>query len=69
MAVRIRKDGNIFCAAMRPAMDGDTYIDDDLHYELSVVKRVLVSEPMEKHRISAQWWWAGNVPSGVTINE
>lgn len=67
MAVRIRKDGRIFCAAMRGPEEGDTYIDDDLHYELSVIKKVLVSEPMEKHKISAEWWWRGNIPEGTEI--
>jgi hypothetical protein len=67
MAVRIRKDGRIFCAALRTKEDGDTYIDDDLHYELSVIKKVLVTEPIEKHMINAEWWWAGSVPDGVEI--
>jgi hypothetical protein len=31
MALRIRKDGRIFCAALRQEEDGDTYIDDELH--------------------------------------
>ena len=47
MAVRIRESGLILCAAMHPAEPGDTYIDDGLHYTLSVESKVLVTEPME----------------------
>jgi hypothetical protein len=67
MAVRIRKNGRIFCASFRDEEPGDTYIDDDLHYELSVVKRVLVTEPSHKHIVNAEWWWVGNVPDGIEI--
>ena len=63
MAVRIRRSGEIVCAAMHPAEDGDTYIDDGLHYELSVEKRVLVTEPMELHAKSGRWWWRGQAPA------
>lgn len=69
MAVRIRKNGRIFCAAMRPEEPGDTYIDDGLHYQLSVENKVLVSEPMERHAISAEWWWRGAVPEDVEIED
>lgn len=69
MAVRIRKDGRVFCAALRPAENGDTYLDDHLHYELSVISKVLVTEPNEKHMINAEWWWSGNVPEGIEIDE
>jgi len=68
MAVRIRKDGRIVCAAMFPEERGDTYIDDNWHYRLSVEAGVLVSEPMEQHQISGQWWWRGNIPEGVKID-
>lgn len=69
MAVRIRKDGRIFCAALRPEESGDTYIDDGLHYALSVEHKVLVTEPMERHAVNAEWWWRGAVPDGVPIEE
>ena len=41
MAVRIRKDGTIVCAAKSQPEDGDGYIDDGLHYILSVGLKVL----------------------------
>ena len=68
MAVRIRKDGRIFCAAMTPSEPGDTYIDDSLHYELGVVRKLLVSEPAEQHRETAEWWWRWSVPAHVQID-
>lgn len=69
MAIRIRKDGRIFCAAMHPEEPGDTYIDDGLHYALSVENKVLVTEPMERHAVRGEWWWKGGVPVGVVIEE
>jgi hypothetical protein len=41
---------------------GDTYIDDGLHYTLSVEHKVLVAEPMERHQHDGLWWWKGQVP-------
>jgi hypothetical protein len=64
MAVRIRADGTILCAAMHPAEAGDTYIDDGLHYRLSAEYGVLVSEPMELHKHDGLWWWHDEVPEG-----
>jgi|GEM_PF-3422041 len=69
MAIRVRKDGRMFCAALRPAEPGDTYIDDTLHYKMSVDHRVLVTEPIERHRENAEWWWRGQVPEGVKIDQ
>ena len=68
MAVRIRKDGSIVCAAMFGEEPGDTYIDDGLHYHLSVEQKVLVAEAHEHHQKTGRWWWAGNVPDEVTID-
>lgn len=31
MALRIRKDGRILCAAYHPAEEGDLYLDDHIH--------------------------------------
>jgi hypothetical protein len=69
MALRIRKDGRILCAAMHPEIPGDTYLDDGLHYSLSVDHRVLVTEPWDAHSKRGEWWWRGNVPEGVTIED
>lgn len=35
MAIRIRANGDVVCAAENPPMDGDFYIDDGQHYALS----------------------------------
>lgn len=73
MALRIRKDGRILCAAMHPAKEGDTYLHDGISYKLTVLERVIVTEPMESdngrggHGKHGQWWWAGNVPKDVWI--
>jgi len=47
MSLRIRADGWILCAAQHPKEPGDTYLDDGLHYRLSVVFGVIVTEPMK----------------------
>lgn len=69
MALRIRKDGRILCAVLHPQEDGDTYIDDGLHYEMSVVHKVIGTECMEKHKVHGQWWWIGNIPNNVEIDK
>lgn len=65
MAVRIRLDGRVLCAAMYPEEPGDCYIDDGLHYFLSVERKILVTEPMERHQLRGEWWWAWAVPEDV----
>lgn len=67
MAIRVRRDGRMLCAALSEPEAGDTYIDDTLHYQMSVKHRVLVSEPAEQHAVSGRWWWRGSVPEGVEI--
>jgi len=67
MALRIRKDGRILCAAMHPEEDGDTYINDELHYKMSIEYGVIVSEEMERHQSSGEWWWVDNVPNHIRI--
>lgn len=64
MAVRVRADGSIVCAAMHEGRPDDrAYLDDGLHYRLSVDLGVLVSESMEKHQLDGLWWWYDQVPS------
>ena len=67
MALRIRKNGSIMCAAMHSPEPGDTYIDDQLHYDLSIEHRVLVTEPHERHQFRGEWWWVGNVPEDIIL--
>lgn len=67
MALRVRADGRVLCAAIHPERPGDTYLDDRVSYFLTVETRMLVTEPIERHRIHGRWWWRGNVPEGVEI--
>lgn len=67
MAVRVRADERVLCAAMHPAESGDVYLDDTVHYLLSVVLHVLVTEPHERHRLTGEWWWEARVPEGVEV--
>lgn len=66
--MRIRADGIILCAAMHGAQEGDCYVDDGLHYYLSVEKRILVTELHEKHKEHGRWWWKGQQPVDVAID-
>lgn len=74
MAVRVRSNGRILCAATHPAKRGDTYLNDGLHYKLSVELRVLVTEPMYLaggrggHQAHGEWWWSDRVPDDVEID-
>ena len=47
----------MWCAALTQPEDGDTYIDDALHYEMAVVHGVIVALPMPLHTDNPQWWW------------
>lgn len=67
MAVRIRKDGEIVCAAKFPAEDDDTYLHDGIHYTLSVELHALVTD--SEHFTHGLWWWANEVPDNITIDK
>lgn len=55
MALRWRKNGELVCAAKSEPEDGDTYIGDRLHYELSIIQKVVV--PCENEEENGQWMW------------
>ena len=73
MALRIREDGRILCAAMHPEEPGDTYLDDVITYKLVAEFGVFVTEPMLSkkgrggHKQHGEWWWANEVPDDVFI--
>lgn len=70
MALIIKKDGRVLCAAIHPSYeDGDIYIDDVIQYQLSVIAKVLVTEPHDKHKLHGEWWWVNNIPEGIKIDE
>lgn len=58
---------------MHPPEVGDTYLDDGLHYTLSVDLGVLVTEPMHSdagrggHASHGEWWWSHRVPNDVVV--
>lgn len=55
MALRWRKTGEILCAAKCNPLDGDTYIDDRLHYELSAIQKTIVADKNESS--NGLWHW------------
>lgn len=65
MAIRLRKSGALICAAMSAPEEGDSYIDDRLHYQLSVVSRAIVADV--SHSENGLWHWVhgGVVLSGI----
>lgn len=70
MALRIRKDGRILCAALNKPEKGDIYIDDQLHYELSVEKKILVTTENDYHMINGgEWWIKGKEPNQKLIDK
>lgn len=60
MSLRIRKTGEIFCAAHTSAEEGDTYLNDDIHYYLSVLTGAIVAS--ENHLEDNLWFW--NIKEG-----
>tara|TARA_R110002073_G_scaffold120438_1_gene262384 strand:- start:629 stop:835 length:207 start_codon:yes stop_codon:yes gene_type:complete len=55
MAMRWRKDGRLLCAAMTKPEEGDTYIGDGVHYQLSVISRAILADV--DHETNALWYW------------
>lgn len=58
MSMRWRLNGDLVCAAMTEEEDGDTYIDDRLHYQLSVNCRAIIADV--DHEENALWHWVDN---------
>jgi len=50
MALRWRDNGagQLLCAATHPKLDDDIYIDDEEHYDLAVIARVIHPDEHEK---------------------
>lgn len=74
MAVRIRRTGEIVCAATHPAEEGDTYLHDGISYRLSVELHALVTDRFHliaedgKSPGHGKWWWANDVPEGIEVD-
>ena len=58
MAIRWRLDGRLVCAAMSEPEEGDCYIDDRLHYQLSVISRAIIADV--DHEKNGLWHWIHN---------
>ena len=50
-----RKDGTLVCGAKSEEQSDDCYIDDRLHYMLSLILRVI--EPDENEEENGLWHW------------
>ena len=59
MGARWRITGEIVCAVGTEPMEGDTYINDRMLYELSVEQRVLVAD--RNHKENKLWHWTKDV--------
>jgi len=55
MAIRWRRGGRLLCAAKSDPEEGDTYIDDRLHYQLSVISRAIIADVNEEG--TGLWHW------------
>lgn len=55
MAIRWRYNGDLICAAMSEPEEDDTYIDDRLHYQLSVISRSIMADI--NHEENGLWYW------------
>ncbi|HEC65466.1 MAG TPA: hypothetical protein ENI23_09235 [bacterium] len=55
MSLRWRRNGDLLCGAKHEAQEDDTYIDDRLHYELSVELKVVI--PRDDENESGIWYW------------
>ena len=55
MSLRWRRNGDLLCAAKTLIDEGDTYIDDRLHYKLAVELKVVI--PRDDEPRSGVWHW------------
>ena len=58
MAIRIRKTGEMLCAAHANPEEGDTYLHDGIHYYMSVMTGSIIASA--NHDIDNLWFW--NIP-------
>ena len=65
MSLRWRLTGELICGAKSKPMEGDSYIGDRLHYELSVIQRVLV--PHHDEETTGLWSWLHKRGDDLTL--
>ena len=64
MSLRWRITGELVCGAKSSPKENDTYIDDRLHYELSVIQKTIVPDKNEEE--NGLWYWLHNDPDSET---
>lgn len=55
MSIRWRSNGELICAAISQPEEEDTYIDDRLHYQLSVISKAIIADV--NHEVNGLWHW------------
>ena len=55
MAIRWRRSGELICAAMSQPEEDDAYIDDRVHYQLSVISMAIIADV--NHEVNRLWHW------------
>ncbi|KKM73444.1 hypothetical protein LCGC14_1410420 [marine sediment metagenome] len=63
MSIRWRVGGVMICAATSEAEPSDCYIDDRLHYQLSVVSRAIIADV--DHETNGLWHWVHEEGKGL----
>ncbi len=58
MSIRWRSNGEMLCAATSEIEPDDCYIDDRLHYQLSVISRSIIADI--DHENNGLWYWVHN---------
>lgn len=58
--MRWRLDGSLVCAAKTEPEPDDTYIDDRLHYQLTVISRAVIADA--NHETNNLWHWVHTDP-------
>jgi len=58
MSIRWRLNGDMICAAMSKAEPDDCYINDRLHYQLSVISKSIIADI--DHENNGLWHWVHN---------
>lgn len=69
MALIIRKNGDMVCAAINKIESSfDEYVGDHMH-GLLCDRKLIVTTPEPTHSDSGgQWWWKGEEPSNIKID-
>ena len=67
MSIRWRTTGELLCGAKSEPMEDDTYIDDRLHYELSVERGLLI--PDDDEGVTGKWHWNPDIRGPLVLTD